>query len=263
MKNKNRYLILDFDGVLGDTISIIDQYVQKIDYEASDKREKEIKIKIIDLEKQIEDYDAEHASIERLSDLKNKLKVEKQAKVNHFNRKDLVLEEVLDEYKNIIPYHKIITIENMFRGVINLIKLIIKLGIYDKVYVLSHCNVQSEVDAKYEFLKRFLPDVEFIPVLFHQESYFDSDGNKRENRERTNKFWYFKNQTGIEDLSNSTFIDDTISIIEEAMRANVGYPYYRNGENDTLGLLTQDVKRLCPVKTCDRGKVYRKLKKFK
>ncbi len=264
---KDRYLILDFDGVFGDTLAIIDEYVQRIEMDASDKKGEEIRKRIRNLEDKIEEYDIEHAPGERIQNLKRQLKEAKEEQKRHFDLKDQVLEEVFEEYQNRIPYHDIITLKNMFKGVVKVINLMIKLRLYSKCYVVSHCNVDSEVNSKRKFLKEnFGDNVVFVPVSFHKDSYFDEEGNKREHRERTNKIREFvefliyelkekypdKSDEEIKEIIkeifiNSAYIEDTYTIIEEALNEGIGYAYHRNSDNATSKLLIKEIKRLCQI----------------
>ena len=85
----------------------------------------------------------------------------------------------------------------------------------------------------------YLPMVKFIPVKFHMEPFYNSDGSKNNTRFRSSKMEYFKNYTGIQDLSKVYFIDDTESIISEAKELGVEYTYYKNDSTTTVDLLTK------------------------
>ena len=81
--------------------------------------------------------------------------------------------------------------------------------------------------------------VKFIPVMFHKEPFYRKDGTKNNKRIRTNKMQFFKEYSGMDDLSNIYFIDDTQSIINEARSLGVLNAYFKNESSSTVDLLTK------------------------
>lgn len=238
----NRYLILDCDGVIFDSLKLIDVEVQKIKYEASDAYLQKLIKDSKKLHDRLHDLEQERDDSSELRKIKSSILKLSKLRLTHFDHKDLVLEEVLPEYKNRIDYSKIYTIDNVYPGVIELIKEIWNQGIYDKIFVNSQVNPDSEIEAKVNFFNEYLPMVQFVPVRFHLEPYFDLVTHKKNNnRKRSNKIECFKIMTGIEDLSNSSFIDDTSGVIEEAKKAGVGNCYYKTKDMDTNHLLRNAV----------------------
>lgn len=233
-------LVLDCDGVIFDSLPLIDEYVQKIKYEASDAYKKQLDMEEMRVRLVINRWEEERSNdpnqhgllTKRIIDIKRKKKM-------YFEYKDKVLEEVLDEYKDRIDYQKIYQLENTFDGVLNMIYTIHGKGLFSDIYILSHVNTQKEIETKKEFFKTYLPMVKFIPVMFHMEPFYNPDGTKKNKRERTCKIEYFRNYTGIKDLSNIYFIDDSESIIDEAKDLGVGYTYFKNESASTIDLLTK------------------------
>ena len=221
-----KYLILDCDGVLFPA-DLIDPQVQKINYRASKKYYEELKSDKRILDELWDEYEFERRDKTNLSqeqqDVIRKKEKNANARIEHFDLKNQVLEEVLDEYKKRINYKIVYQIENSDYLVVNLINLISNANRFDDIYILSHVNSDEEIEAKTLFFEKFLPNVKLLFPKYHEDSYFDPEtGKKREERPRTNKIEYFKKHTGIEDLSESLFIDDEESIVAEAKVAGVG-----------------------------------------
>ena len=233
-------LILDCDGVIFDSLPLIDECVQKINYKASDAYKKELdteEIKAIFMKNKWEEERSNNPS--ELGIIKKRMSDVKRKKKEHYEYKDMVLEEVNYEYENRIDYYKIYQLQNTFDGVINMIYTIYGKGLFKEIYVLSHVNSEREIDAKKQFFKKYLPMVRFIPVYFHLDNFYNVDGTRNLKRLRTNKIEYFKNYTGIEDMSTAYFIDDSISIIDEAKELGLSNAYYKNDSSSTNDLLTK------------------------
>lgn len=177
-----RILCIDFDDVIFNTKPAVEKIIDGIEEKATGKYLKRI--------------------IAETKDADEKTKLERE----HYNYKDRVLEEVDDKYKGLIDYDAIFSTDDVFPGTIDYINYLINCGYYEKVYILSHCNVEREVEAKKRFLKRFFSNLELISVPYHIEKY-------RPNLERkpTSKAEYFMKYTGITDLSRCTLIDDSNS----------------------------------------------------
>ncbi len=233
-------LILDCDGVIFDSLPLIDEYVQKIKYEASDAYSDELDFEELKIRAMLHRYEKERSNNpEEYGLIQKRIKNIEKRRIEHYDYKDLVLEEVISEYQNRINYDEIYQLENTFDGVINMIYTIYGKGLFNEIYVLSHVNCEREIIAKKKFFKKYLPMIKFVPVKFHLDSFYNEDGEKNIKRLRTNKIEYFRNYTGIRDLSSSYFIDDTESIINEARKIGVAGAYYKNGSSKTVDLLTK------------------------
>ena len=239
MKDYN--LILDCDGVIFDSLGLIDEQVQQIEYKASDKYHDEVITsakRYHDLLYKLEyeranDYEEEKHIIHRkLADLG-----EERERCRLL--KDIVLEEVYHKYEDRIDYYSIYTLENAYPGVINMINNIYETGVYENIYILSHVNSESEVFAKNLFFSKYLPFVKFIPVKFHEEPfhYNKEDTWRNLKRKRTNKIERFQKITGIESLDKLTFIDDSETIIQEAEQMMVGRTYYKRKDENIVDIL--------------------------
>lgn len=231
-------LILDCDGVIFDSIPLIDEYVKNIKYEASDAYKKELDSKELKARLMLNKFEEERSNNpSEYGLLKKTIRDIERKRKEHYEHKDCVLEEALKEYKDRINYKAIYQLENTFDGVINMIYTIYGKSLFKDIYILSHVNSQNEIIAKTDFFKKYLPMVKFIPVYFHVENFFNSDGTKNLKRIRTNKIGYFKNYTGIDDLSKAFFADDTESIINEARNLGVVYTYYKTDAISMVDLL--------------------------
>ena len=78
--------------------------------------------------------------------------------------------------------------------------------------------------------------VELVFVKFHEEKFHYEQENFEKNtkRRRTNKIATFITTTGIMDLTNAFFMDDTESIITEADQLGVGHTYYKKEDEDSV-----------------------------
>lgn len=237
-----RLLLLDCDGVIFDSNKLIDKYVQKIEYRACDKycdtlnrlsRKYHDELHLLETER-ANDYTKEDRIRKAIAEI-GKLRKE------HFFIKDMVLEEVLPQYKNRIDYYKIFQLENTFHGVIDKISEIYETGIFDDIYIVSHYNSQTEAEAKLSFFYNYLPMVKVALVKFHTTDFSllpdDSEANKT--RERSNKICEFAKQTGITDFTYSSFVDDTSSIVEEARALNVKNCFFKSKKDSTVKILEE------------------------
>lgn len=233
-------LILDCDGVIFDSLPLIDEYVQKINYKASDAYKNELdteEIKAIFMKNKWEEERSNNP--QELGAIKKRIISVQKKKQEHYEYKDMVLEEVRHEYENKIDYYNIYQLNNTFDGVINMIYTIYGKGLFKEIYVLSHVNCENEIKAKKNFFKKYLPMIKFIPVYFHLDNFYNNDGSINHDRLRTNKIEYFQKYTGINDLSRTYFIDDSISIIDEAKAIGLSNAYYKNKSISINDLLTK------------------------
>ena len=95
--------------------------------------------------------------------------------------------------------------------------IFIRRKLFDEIYITTHVNTIGEVMAKESFFSEYLPSVKLFAIPFNdtpynpdKSSYYDNA-----NRKRTNKPFEFFKSTG-ENPTNTIFIDDTLSICEQA-----------------------------------------------
>lgn len=232
-------LILDCDGVLYDSTPIIDEQVQKINYYASDKYGAELKRRSMEIDARRYELEEERSDYysKEMVDLRRQADELAKLRKMHFDLKDLVLEEVLSEYRGLINYN-IYNYETAFLDAMEEITRIWERRVYEEIIVLSHVNQEREVVYKYYALKRDLPMAEFIPVKFHFLPYYNPEtGMKNEGRQRSNKIIYLQNQKGNKSFSTSTFIDDTSNIVDEAKEAGIRFCYHKGMDDTTKDLL--------------------------
>ena len=219
-------LALDCDGVIVNSLPLMDKCIADINYVASD----EFASKVIREHRMREAFLLDNYFKNDL-DLYNKYSKQEQEiferllKVNRIT-KDEVLEEVHPMYKNRIDYFTIYRIENVFRGVFGIIRYLYEKKKFKKIYIVTQFNSVLEVLAKYSLFKKYLSDengnpmveVVFIPFhdkentpyIYDKERYFENG-----DRKRTNKAEYFAMATG-ENPKKTIYIDDSIGICEEA-----------------------------------------------
>ena len=235
-----KLLLLDCDGVIFDSNELIDSYVQKIYFCASDKYCKYLNDLSSKLQSEIDQLNMERPND---SELKKSKERERQAVKglikDHFYAKDMVLEEVLPEYQNRIDYYKIYQKNNLFPNILERIDEIIRMGIFGDVYVVSHYNSENERLAKESFFETYLPSVKVLPMKFHKEPFSNrsEDREKNKKRERTNKILEFAKLTGTDDFSMTSFIDDSLSIVEEAEKFGIKHCFYKDKETSTAVFL--------------------------
>ena len=184
MNNRKRVLCLDFDDVIMRTRDFVEPIIEKNAPLASEKGLKEA---LHEARKGFIDEDGEKEIVNK-----------------HFDMKDRFLEEVDKEYQGIINYDEIISIENTYPNAVEYINYLCLCGEYSKVYIVSHCNISREVDAKIKFLDKYCPHVTFIPVPFHVEKY-----EKNKVRARTSKANYVKVYLNQNDIHDYVLIDDS------------------------------------------------------
>lgn len=184
-----KILCIDFDDVIFKTKPIVEKLLEEIEPMATERALKESLAKL----KNSGNNESKDEMLRR------------QISNEHFDYKDRVLEEIDDKYKNRIDYEAIFSSLNVFPGTLQYVNYLQKCGRYDKVYILTHCNVEREVNAKLKFINKHFPGVEMIAVPFHRDKYVE--GMKRP---ITSKADFFMEYTGLTDLSNCTLIDDSV-----------------------------------------------------
>lgn len=219
MKEVKPVLCLDFDDVIMRTKPLVESLILRIENKASEQY-------MLTVNEMFRNniIDAETKGI--LID-------------EHFDYKDRVLEEVDDKYKGLIDYNRVININNIYPGAVEYINYLCRCGHYDKVYIVSHYNVDREVEAKKKFISRYLPMVEFIPVPFHKDVY--EEGKKRK---RTNKAQFVKDYLASKNIPHFTLIDDSLGNGKEWREAGGIYIKY-----DPVGMSTSpmELKNLSPL----------------
>ena len=190
MAARKKVLCIDFDDVIINSKPLIEEYLEIIEFKASEKYLKSIMQSYHD---GILDYETY-----------------RQLRREHFDYKDRVLEEVDNKYKGLIDYRRIININNAFPNAIAYVNYLCDCGYYDEIYIISHHNVPREVEIKRDFINKYFNlkkvKVEYVPVPFHEEVY-----EVGKDRMMTNKALYFMNLKGIDCLSNYKLIDNSVS----------------------------------------------------
>lgn len=240
-----KILLLDCDGVIFNSNELIDKYVQKIYFCASDRYCKYLNDLSSKIKNEIDQLNMERANDSELKKSKEREQQAVKELINdHFYAKDMVLEEVLPEYQNRIDYFKIYQKENLFPGILEQLDEIIGMNVFDDVYIVSHYNSENERKAKESFFETNLPKVKVLPIKFHKEPFSlkEEDEGKNRKRERANKLLEFVNLTGIKDFSMTSFIDDSLSIIEEAEHFGVKHCFYKDKVTSTSTLLEKTVE---------------------
>ncbi len=222
-----KYLLLDCDGVIFNSLSLIDEQVEKILYAASAKYLMELNAQIEILEKQRNQMQEDRESDEKIKEVDNAINKLEYQKSKHYLAKDYVLEEVCPHFRKLINYFKIYVKENTYAGVIDFIRFIDNLKIFDGIYVLSQCNTDDEKMAKEMFFHEYLPTLEVALVPFHPIPRFDPVTYMPNlGRKRSNKMLYFMDymlkkpgvtiDSLIDDLSESFYVDDSPANIDDA-----------------------------------------------
>lgn len=222
-----KYLLLDCDGVIFNSLSLIDEQVEKILYMACAKYLLELNMQIELLEKKRNQMQEERESDEKISEIENAIKKLEQQKKKHYLSKDYVLEEVCPHFRKLINYFKIYVKENTYVGVIDFIRFIGNLKLFDGIYVLSQYNTDDEKLAKEMFFHEYLPMLEVVLVPFHPLQRFDPvTFMPNLDRKRSNKMLYFMDymlkkpgvtiDNLIDDMSNSFYVDDSQANIDDA-----------------------------------------------
>ena len=234
MDKLNVCLISDFDGVIMDSLPLIDGHVKKLDYKASDEYCK----KLVDqsnychMEKQRLEEEQKFNSKEYLAIIAEIEELRRKRK-EHYDHKNIVLEEVYPETRNKIPYDEIYQLENAFDGAIETLTRIWERYIYHRFIVCSNVNTGSEILSKRVFIKKYLPMAIFIPLQFFIDPYFDPEsGLKNRNRIPTDKLDVLVKRDSTIDIHNSDAIDDTKGVIESGIR--LGFNCYHRGINDNV-----------------------------
>ena len=219
-----RVLCLDCDGVIFNTVHMMKNIISGINYCCSD----DFKIKIID-----QAYNNNEMDLWRIYTDIQKI------------TRDEVLEETKDLYKGRIDYDKMYVYENTFHGVIDIINMIWKSGLFDKIYITTHVNSPQEVEAKRRFFNEYLPMVELFTIRFNDKPYIHDKKKYYDNanRQRTNKPKEFFDAKH-EDPRSTVFIDDSASICEQA-RSLGAMAFYRDSECDNpLSVFSEMTKGL-------------------
>lgn len=205
MKENMRILCIDFDDTIFKTKPFVEEIVEKIDYMGSERYLMSI----------------EHDS--RLDKETKRILSEE-----HFEHKDQVLEEVFEEYVGLIDYDRIFAMNEIHQGAIEYVNYLYRCGRYDKVFILTHYNIEREVEAKKVFINKYFPGMEVIAVPFHKDKY--EFGKKRK---RSSKAEYLMEYLGLSNILNCTLIDDSPSNGRDWILHGGNFIQYNpNGKND-------------------------------
>ena len=194
---KNKFiLVLDHDGIIHPN-ELIEEYVKKIDYRASDEYR-------LALSKMMDEREPNEEELSLLIR-------------EHYFMKDQVLEEVKEEFKGKIPYDLIYTFENAYEGVLDTIRFVYVSRVFDAIILNSHQNCQFEIDGKERFHKYYLPFLQTFYPPFHKDKFDPSLPNLLDNndRVRTHKGIYLMEQLGVTNLKGFYAVDDGYHICKE------------------------------------------------
>ena len=225
-------LVSDFDGVLVNSLPLIDEYVKRIDYKASDEyrkilvdRSNQLHILKQQLEEEQKFNSNEYrAVIEEIEELRRK-------RYEHYDRKNVVLEEVYPEYRNRIDYNAIYQLENAYDGVIETLIRIKNEKIYDKIIVCSSVNTSVEILYKRKFINKYLENAYFLPVHFFSLPYEDPETNmKNVGRIPADKLVALTEHYFI-DIPKSVVVDDTKGVIDSGLKLGFNC-FHRKVEDD-------------------------------
>ena len=239
MKEKKCCGIYDYDGVLVPGEELMDQYIEKVCKEATNKYGEELfnqQLRLIS-EKQHLELDRDIFSgemdeiVEELAEIERKIK-------RHFELKDQVLEETEKKYQNIINYDEIYRIENVYPGVLEALWKIHERGIYQQMLNNTHVNVNREIKAKERLLREEFPPMEFVPIYFHIFPYRDHEGLINKDRKPSDKVIRMVKKVGYINPLISTYVDNSISVIKCAKKVGLR-PYFVDKNQDPKDSIIQ------------------------
>lgn len=215
-----RILCIDFDDVIFKTKQVVEPLLETINYKSSVAYLRSLEDPRIDEETKKEKFD------------------------EYLEQKDRVLEEVDDKYKGCIDYDQIFSTDYVYPNTFRYIQYLLNSEKFDKVYILSHCNVEREVIAKRKFIERHWPGLELIAVPFHIEKF--EEGKKRV---ITSKADYLKKYLGLDDLSLVTLVDDSARNGRDWVSKNGTFIWYsptgrKYTDNQTIDLLPMAIENM-------------------
>ena len=166
-------LMLDCDGLLVNSLPMIEELMIQINYVGSNTFSKEVTRKHHEKEDMLlkKYYENDHEIFDKKMEEERKI-FERNIAINRIT-KDEVLEELKEEYKNSINYRKIYRKENLFPGVIDVIQFLYKKNIFKKIYIVTHFNTVNEVYAKHLLFKEVFPFIEVVYVPYHDKGRSD------------------------------------------------------------------------------------------
>lgn len=200
------FLCLDFDDVIINSGVIVGRQLARIDYKAGEEYiNKVIAMKISGA---IDDktFDALYHE--------------------HLMIKDSILEETSSKYRGLIDYGEIYDQSNLYLDVVKNIRKLSESGLYEKIYCVSHYNVDREVNYKLSLIFRYFPYIKFIPVKFHQIPYQNGVS-----RNKTDKASYVKFILNLTDFSQYVLIDDSLNNVTKWIDAGGIGIRFRNSIN--------------------------------
>ena len=229
--------ILDFDGVLVPGEDLMDEYIEKVCKEATNKYCEELFRKQTDLIKYQQQLEQERDIYgKEMKEVILELEALKRKIVKHFDFKDQVLEETEDKYRGIIDYKEIYQLKNIYPGVLELIWEIHDKGIYVQQLSNTHVNAETEIIAKRELLKKEFPPMKFIPIKYHSDPYRDQYGLVNRNRKPSDKVGRLLRMLSYVDIPVSTLVDNSVSIIKRGNELGLR-SYFVNKEDDPADII--------------------------
>ena len=202
-KIRGRILVLDFDDVILPSERLIDSYIAKTWYTASDRY--------------IGTLDSDF--------LNDKIKTRDELKAIKriaYDKKNQILEEVYPHLKGKIDYCNIIKVQNISRETVEQVRRLISSSRYKMVIIESHYNSLLERQCKEKLIKRVFPGAFFLPVKFFEMDYFRSK-DEGIDRVRTNKAEYLNDYltyNGVSfDFEKVTFVDNSKDNVDPFLQA--------------------------------------------
>ena len=224
----------DIDGVMIDGLGMIDRYVYDIDKIASDRYYKEEILASLNtlLAKKEELESLQRFNSSEMKDLIREIKYYEGLKSEHYEHKNIVLEEALPEYVNRIPYDDIYQPKNMFPGVIDTLNQIHDAGIFQEFNAPTAINPAREIVAKQKMLSIF-PWLNVYGFKFFVDPfYLPGTHIKTPNRvpcDKPKKLISIKPKM---DVRNSVLFDDVLYIIASAKA--LGFKAYHVASPDNI-----------------------------
>ncbi len=233
MIKKDCCLVSDFDGVIVNSLPLIDEDVKKLDYIASDEYKRILiaESNACHLRKQQLEEEQKFYGYE-MEEVKRKIAELQRKRKEHYDHKNIVLEEVDPQFRNKIGYGRIYQLENAYEGAIETLTEIWERQVYERIIVCSNINSGVEIQSKRAFLQKYLPMVQFVPLRFFIDPYYDPDTNeKNEDRQPCDKLAVLTSRDLKIDIPRSSAVDDTPGVIESGLA--LGFRcYHRRIEDD-------------------------------
>ena len=141
-------VFFDLECIVPGASKLVDDYIEKYEYRASNKYLKEIVADYNDGRKDQDEY-------RKLLD-------------EHYDYKDRVLEEVDEKYRNLIDYASIYSAENVDENVYARIKY---QATNREIYGIFYYNTDREYQAKERLCRQAFPNCQVVGIRFYNEEY--------------------------------------------------------------------------------------------